>query len=176
MPLLYRMAVEIDVRIEILAVAVFVRAAAEVPRVVEKVGNSGEPPDQIEQRRRLHQIVERGVGRTESAHFFDRRLVADLAVFVARVAALERREFGEKLRRIVRREEVVDDDVAERLATRETLRVCGCVGAHVRGNLRDRVRFGHLSYPPAASALVRTRARRRVPRVSQTEIARSIRA
>src|SRR5512146_1953809 len=79
-PLLDRMAVEIDVRVEILPVAVLVRAAAEVPRIVEQVRNASDAADQVEELPRLHQIVERAESRTEPANPLDRRLVAERAI------------------------------------------------------------------------------------------------
>ena len=92
MPLLDRMAVEIDMRVEILAIAVLVRAAAEIPRIVEQIRNAGDAADQVEKFARLHQVVERGVGAAQATDLLDRRLVAEFAGFVARIAAVRTAE------------------------------------------------------------------------------------
>jgi len=53
MPGFDRVAIEIDMRIEVLAVAVFVRAAAELIRVVKQVGDACDPVELIEEFARL---------------------------------------------------------------------------------------------------------------------------
>jgi len=116
-PVLDRMTVEIHVRIQIMALAVLVRTAAEVPRVVQQLGYRRDAADQIEQLARPDQFVEGSVARADSADPLDRGLAAELTVLIARVAALERRKFVEQPRRILCREEIIDDDMAERLAS-----------------------------------------------------------
>ena len=96
MPVLDRVAVEIDVRIEVLSGPVLVGAAAEVPGIVEKVVDSGQPADQIEERARLDQVIQFRIGTAELANAFDGGLAAELAGLVARVAALERGELREQ--------------------------------------------------------------------------------
>jgi hypothetical protein len=67
MPGLDRMTVEIDVRVEILSAPVLVRAAAEVPGIVEEIFDARDAPDEIEQRLRADEVVERGICRPEIA-------------------------------------------------------------------------------------------------------------
>src|SRR5690606_31298918 len=71
--------------------------------------------DQTEELRRLNQRIERGVVGPERPDALDHGLVADAARLIARVTRLERRKLLQQRRRRLRRQEVLDDHVPERL-------------------------------------------------------------
>ena len=131
MPGLDRVAVEVDVRVEVLAFAVLVRAAAEIPGVVTQIGDAGEGADQVEEGARLDGIVQRGVGGAELANLLHRGLAAQLAVLVARIAALEGRELRQQRFGGGGVEETVDDHVAEGIAALELRRQRGQSRGHI---------------------------------------------
>lgn len=114
-----RMAVEVDVRIQVLAFAVLVRAAAEIVRVVQQIGDAGDLRHQRKKCRGLDEVVERGIARPECADLLDHGLVADLAHFVQRTLGIEVREFRKQSIGCAAIEEVVDDDMPERVAALE---------------------------------------------------------
>src|SRR5690606_23315228 len=118
-----RMAVEVAVRIEILAVPVFVSAAAEVPRIVEQAVDAGDAADEVEEFPRLHEVIELRVHRAEFANALDGGFAAKLARLVARVAAFEWRKRVEQAVRDRCGEEFLDDDMAKRIAPRERARM-----------------------------------------------------
>lgn len=117
--------VEIDMRIKVLSFAVLVRAAAEIPRIVEQVIDAGDAADQLEKTARLYGIVQLRVDGPEFANTLDGRFVAEFAGLVARVAALERRKRIEHLLCGRCCEKVVDHDMPKRRRLREPLRKCG---------------------------------------------------
>src|SRR3990167_5604897 len=117
-----RMAIEIDVRVQRLAVAVVVRAAAEIVRVVEQVGYAGDAGDQPEEILRLDERIESGIGRAQRADPLEYRLAPHLSVFVDGVAGIELRKFRKQGRRNIGLQEAVDHNMTEWLALLELFR------------------------------------------------------
>lgn len=112
-----RMAIEINMRIEVLAFAVLMGATTKIMRVIEQIRNTGDTRDQTQEIGGLDQIVKSGVGRTQPADLFDDRLIANLAVFVQCTLGIESRKFGEQSGGRSLIEEMVDNDMTERFTT-----------------------------------------------------------
>ena len=83
------MVVEIDVRVEVLSVAIFMGSAADVVRVVAKIGHAGHAAQQREEFVRPNQAVQLGVGRSDAGKLFLDRLAPDLAHLVARILVVK---------------------------------------------------------------------------------------
>ena len=116
MPAVDRVAIEVNVGVQILPRSVLVGAAAEVMRIVEQIRYPGDRRDQVQKAAALDLLVEFGKGRPQFADPFHRALVAQFSGLVAGVALVEIRELGEHPRQEILGEEIVDEHMAKGFA------------------------------------------------------------
>ena len=109
----YRMAIEIDMRFQGLAVAIVVRAPAEVVRVVEQVRDAGYPGKLCQEFLALDNVIQSGISTAERANSFAYGLVSHLSILVDGMGRIEFRKFRAQARRDSCLQEVIDHDVAE---------------------------------------------------------------
>src|SRR6202012_2408098 len=135
-----RVVIEIDVWTERLALTGLVRASAEVERVVQQAFDARDTADIREEGRRLDDLVEAAIGRTELRHRIHRGLATRTAVVADVIAAFEGRELAQEFGDVTGLEEIVDHDMAEGKRARECLGglLLGCL----RGEADDRF-VGH---------------------------------
>ena len=113
--------VEVDVNVEVLPVAVLVRATAEVVGIVEQARDAGDGFDFRKESGRLDELIELPVGRPDLRELFDDGFGPDESHFVEGLLWVEGGELFEEGGTEVIGEELVDDDVAEGLGSMESL-------------------------------------------------------
>ena len=91
------MVIEIYVRIEILPVQVFVRAAAKVLRIVEQVRNAGDASHELQERPVAQQPVQTRVCRSQLRQVCIHCFPALLTELVARLFSIESRKLRHQL-------------------------------------------------------------------------------
>ena len=109
----YRMAIEIDMRFQGLAVAVVVGTPAEVVGVVEQVGDAGYPGKLRQEFLALDNVIKSAISTTERADPFAYGLVPHRSILVDGMGWIEFRKFRAQARRDSCLQEVVDHDMAE---------------------------------------------------------------
>ena len=110
------MVIEIDVRIQLLAIQIFVRAASNVFRIVQQIRNAGDAAHQFQKFRAADHLVELGVGRSQASQVGEHGFAARFAAFVESMSGVEGRELGHEPAAKFWIQKLVDRDVAERLA------------------------------------------------------------
>lgn len=113
MPAFAGVIVEIDVRLETLAMPVFMRAAAQIERVVDQSFNPGDRADEIEEFACLDDLVQVSIGVSKPTDAIDSRFAAWPTVIPDVVALLKIGELLEQCLRERRGQKAVDDHMAK---------------------------------------------------------------
>lgn len=90
-------------------------AAAEIVRIVKQAGDAADFPDKRKKFFRPDQFVELCIRRTNLGQLADNRFAANFASFVFRMYRIESRKFPAKRSTEIVSQEIIDNDVAERL-------------------------------------------------------------
>lgn len=125
-----RVFVEIDVQIQILAETIFVRAAAEVVRIINQIRNAGhsaQPNREISCSESLHPMSRMA---RQAWNVFMNRLVTPLAVFVQGCDFIEWSKFSQQFLAKGLVEEIINNDMTKRLG------VCVAISQFVRARSR----------------------------------------
>src|ERR1039458_1018776 len=116
MPLAPGMVVEIDVRVQLLTVQVFMRAAADVLGVIQEAGDTRDAADEREKLWAADHLVEPGIGRPQALQIGDDGFASRLAPFVQRIRRVEGGEFRHQLPAEFGVKKLVDNQMPERMA------------------------------------------------------------
>ena len=105
--------IEIDVRVEVLAIQVLMRTTAIQGLISKQIGNSGEIRHDLEERFRIDVLIKFRIKRADRTDIFCHRFATDVAELVLRLFLIEARKVSNQSFANLGLKEVVDLDVAE---------------------------------------------------------------